>query len=111
MMQPTDLNVYQGDDWSGLVNVFNADGSPADLTPYTAQAQVRREPADADPVIVADMAPLIQLPNQILLTIPNAESKQMTGIYQWDLQLTNGSPGVITTILFGKVYVKPEITR
>lgn len=49
-----DLTIYQGDDMAWTVLVTLEDGiTPADITDYTALAQIRRSVADQDPVVVA----------------------------------------------------------
>jgi hypothetical protein len=103
------LEIYQGDDYSLIVTVLNADGTPADLTGYTAQAHIRRAVADSDPVIVADMVTVVA-GNLVTASTPHTVSETMTGKYLWDIQLTSDT-GVITTILAGKVTVTLEVTR
>src|SRR5262245_31138429 len=104
-----DLKIYQGDDYAGTVTVRNDDGTPADLTGYTAQSQIRRAVADSEPVIAVQITTTIDSPN-ILLAIPKEETEPLSGRYTWDLQLTS-SGNAITTIMAGKVIVTPEVTR
>ena len=103
------LNIYQGDDYVGLVRVTNVDGTPADLTGYTAQAQIRRAVADTDPVVVAEIATLIA-GNIVNLSVAHAVTVALSGRYVWDLQLISGA-GTITTIAAGKVPITQEVTR
>ena len=104
-----DLAVYQGDDWAGTVTIRNEDGTPADISGYTAQAQIRRAVADADPVVEVEMSATVESP-QVHLSIPHDETEGLSGRYVWDLQLIDGA-GAITTVLAGKVIVTAEVTR
>ena len=104
-----DLAIYQGDTFSATVTIRNVDGTPADISGYTAQAQIRRAVADADPVVEVEMSATVESP-QVHLSIPHDETVGLTGRYVWDLQIIDGS-GAITTVLAGKVIVTSEVTR
>lgn len=104
-----DLELVQGDTASWTVTVTNEDGTPADISTYTAQAQIRRAVADADEVVVADMTTLVESP-AVVLALTSAQTTPMSGFYVWDLQLT-GSEGEIITIMAGRVKVTAEVTR
>ena len=67
-----DLLIYQGDDYSAVVTVTDGTNTPPDLSGYTAQAQIRQGPADANPDIVVDITVSLTPPNQIQLSIPRA---------------------------------------
>ena len=101
------LQLYQGDDYFATVTVTDSSG-PADLSDYTAKAQIRLGSADQSPVLVT-IAAAISSPD-ILLSIPASQTLLLSGTYRWDLQLTS-SGGVVTTLLSGPVSVQPEITR
>jgi hypothetical protein len=109
-MNQCDLDIFQGDDWASMVTVLNCDGSPPDLTGYTAQAQIRSGPADLAPV-AAEMTTTVVLPNLVSLYVPSDSTRQLRALYYgWDLQLTSPA-GMITTILAGSVTVTQEVTR
>jgi hypothetical protein len=112
MATECDLSIYQGDDWAGLVTVSNPDLTPADLTGYTAQAQIRTGPADQDPIVAAELSCTVQLPNQVLLYLNNTQTGALDGAqqYYWDLQLIS-TTSQITTILYGEVNLQQEVTR
>lgn len=109
MADHADLEIYQGDDYIAVVTIANQDGSPADITGYTAQAQIRRQIADEDPVVVAEIGVLVSSPD-VNLTIGRAVTVSMRGRYVWDLQLT-APTGVVTTVMSGRVITTAEITR
>lgn len=110
MPSTANLDIYQGDDYPAFVAVADSDGAPADLTGYTAKAQIRVNVADRAPEVVVEIDCTIT-GSDIYLSIPHAKTIDLTGInYVWDLQLTSAS-GIITTILAGKVRVSLEVTR
>src|SRR5688572_19168045 len=105
-----DLAIYQGDDYAATVTVLNPDNTPADITGFTAQAQIRRAVADLDPVVVATMTAVIASPD-VSLSLSHDQTKSLTGRYVWDLQLTSITDASVTTILAGRVSVTAEVTR
>src|SRR5262245_37237636 len=105
-----DLLIYQGDDWSGTVLVQMSDGSPADITGWTAQAQLRRGPADVAPYVEHEITTTVQAPDTVILSIPHADTTLLTGTYAWDLNLVS-TAGMVTTVLRGNAIVTPEVTR
>ena len=104
-----DLLVYQGDDYSATVTVRNADGSPADITGYTAKAQIRRAIADEEPEVAVEIVTAVSSP-QILLSIHHTQTSSLSGGYIWDLQLTTPA-NAVTTIMRGRVKLTSEVTR
>ena len=109
MASQGNLTLYQGDDYSVYVVVTNADGTPADITGYTAKAQIRRDVADEARRVEVEIAASVASPN-VNLSIPHAQTQALTGSYVWDLQLTSPG-GQIMTILAGAVIVTREVTR
>jgi len=103
-----DLIIYQGDDWGATVSVFNGT-APADITGYTAKAQIRQDVADNDADVDVEIVTAVTSPT-ISLTIPAAVTADMCGDYVWDLQITSPA-GQVTTILAGNVRVTQEVTR
>lgn len=104
-----DLELYQGDSFAASVTVSNEDGTPADISSYTATAQIRRAVADADPVVVADITCTTESP-LVHLSLTAAQTTALNGRYMWDLQLAGGA-GEVITILRGAVKLTAEITR
>jgi hypothetical protein len=106
------LGLYQGDDFAATVAVTSG-GATADLTGYTAQAQIRADTADNISTVTYQIPATITVPptaGNISLSIPRATTATLSGRYLWDLQLT-AAGGTIQTILYGKVFVQPEVTR
>lgn len=108
-MTREDLAIYQGDDYAAIVTVVAPDGSPADLTGFAAKAQLRRKAADLAPVEI-EFAVEVESPD-IRLSLTHEETAELSGMYCWDLELTEVATGVVTTILHGQVKVTLEVTR
>ena len=109
MASKGDLLIYQGDDYRATVTLSNQDGSPVDLTGFTAQAQIREDVADVAPDVLVEIGTTLGT-SAVELSIPNAQTKLLNGTYRWDLQLTSAD-GFITTVLAGKVTATAEVTR
>jgi hypothetical protein len=111
MVSQIDIEVYQGDDWAGIVSVVDANDNPVDLTGFTPAAQVRLGPADNWPVLVEMSATVDGVTQgQINLAMTSAQTAALTCNYLWDLQITDAA-NVSTTLMSGRVLVTQEITR
>lgn len=108
-MTRQDLDLYQGDDFGATVTVRNEDGTPADISTYTAQAQIRRAVADADPLVIAEITATVESPD-IHLALSHDITATLSGRYVWDLQIVSAA-GAVTTIMAGKVITTAEVTR
>lgn len=110
-MNRADLNIYQGDDFGATVSVLQ-DGAPADLTGYTARAQIRQDVADRRGEVIAEITAAVST-SYILLSLTHEQTTALrvrSGRYVWDLEIT--SPDAqITTILAGGVTITSEVTR
>jgi hypothetical protein len=105
---PTAVNlaVYQGDDLYLDLAVTNA-GQPADLTGYTAAAQIRATPVDT--TILATFSVTIAA-STVHLHLAHTDARNLTGQAVWDCQLTDPT-GNISTIAAGSVAVTADVTR
>jgi hypothetical protein len=104
-----DLYVYQGDDFGAMVTVLNEDGTEADITGYTARAQIRPDIADLANVS-AEITTVVSSPYVNLSLLHDQTVELCGGRYVWDLELTSPA-NAITTALAGKVFVTAEVTR
>lgn len=101
------LNIYQGDDFNAVVNLSH-DGTPVDLTGYTAAAQIKR--TSSDTTVVATLSATVDATfSRVTLALSHTVTATLTGTYWWDLQLTS-STGSISTPLYGPVYTKAQTT-
>ena len=113
MPSRANLELYQGDDYSALVTVYEADGTtPVNLTGYTPRAQIRRDVADRAAEVLAEITIAIAdaAGGMLTLALDHDVTVTLSGKLLWDLQLTD-SLGGITTILAGAVNVTSEVTR
>lgn len=111
MAAQANLKIYQGDDYVADVVVMQADGvTPADLTGFTAQSQIRISPGDTSANGAAEFT--VGITNNIIsLTLTNAVTKALSSpTYVWDLQIID-PVGWITTLLYGAVQVTQEVTK
>jgi hypothetical protein len=105
----SDLEIYQGDDYSVVAEVYNSDGSVADLTGYTAKTNFRYGPAEwFPPELILDCP--ITLPNQVLVHVPHTETEMLAVNHVWDLQL-HSPAGTVMTALAGRVLLTKEVTK
>lgn len=106
MPSRADLAIYQGDDYAATVDVLDSTGASADLTGYTALAQIRRDPTDGT---VAATLQTSVAKSGIALYLPGSDTAALYGSYAWDLEIQR--LGIHTTILCGWVSVASEVSR
>jgi hypothetical protein len=117
------LTITQGDVFRLGVAYPNPDGSLADLDGFTARMQFRRtEDAEEADVDLSSDDGDIELVEQdfetdtgvqsinILVTIRNAVTKDLTDQYETDLKIYDAD-GEPTTVLRRTVYIAPSVTR
>ena len=81
-------------------------GAPADLTRAVAAAQIRLT-TDDETILAAFTCTITD--STISLHLPSADAVDLPTSAVWDLQITDS--GIVTTLLYGKVTVQPEVTR
>ena len=109
-----DIAIYQGDDEGWMVFVDQGDEAmtPADLTGYTAKAQIRRDCADRANSLIADMNAAVTdaLAGEVVLTIAHTVTETIKcGGYVWDMQLVSAT-GVVQTVVGGRATVTCQVT-
>lgn len=110
MATEANIRIYQGDDYAADVTVLNVDDTPADLTGYTAQSQIRISLADKSAAPVAEFLTTIA-GNVITILLSHDQTKLLDkSTYVWDLQIIDPT-NWITTLLAGQVLVTKEVTR
>lgn len=113
MQQPStyNLQIYQGSYFLRKF-VYKINGSPADLTGYTARAQIRSSYAGA---ILATPTITIPTPTNgtIIFEIPATTTAALTasgGV--WDMELVPPSgEDKVTRLVQGIVSISPEVTK
>lgn len=108
-----DLVCPQGATFSRTLT-WKQDGSPVNITGYTAALQVRRKHSTPDVAVSLTSGSGITLggaAGTITFTITAATTAALgDGFYRYDLELTSGS-GQVTRLIEGSFRVTPEVTR
>lgn len=106
------LTIVAGDSFSRSVTLKEQDGTPIDLTGYSALAQVRAS-ASSDTVL-ATFTTAIDAPNgAVTLSLDTTQTRALGSGAVWDLQLSlDASPTTAThTVIGGQVTVLPDVSR
>lgn len=103
-----DLILDQGADFLTVFNVQAANGSPVDLSSYTAASQMRTD------YLSNTFIQFIMTTNangDVTMNLPSANTIPITpGRYKYDVEIT--SPGnVVSRIVEGIIDVSPNMTR
>jgi hypothetical protein len=106
--EAVDLVVYAGDDFRVDV-VVTAGGQPADLTGYTADAQVR-DSLEQTATVLAEFETTIAA-DTVTLYLHHDDTAVLPATCYWDVQLTATASEEVTTLARGKVKVSAEVTR
>jgi hypothetical protein len=113
------ITIEQGSDLNIPIIMRESDGSPIDLTDYTAHMQIRSAPGGTiydelttanSRITIEDFSYLGTTHWRIILHFPNATSSAYSftnGVY--DLEIEDDS-SVITRLIEGKVTISPEVT-
>lgn len=99
--------IDQGRDWERIIDV-TVDGIPADLTGYTAAAQLRRDVADRDPVAVEINALIDQA--SVVLSLNHAVTEMLVGGYLWDTHIVSPENALLP-LMWGTATVRQQVTR
>jgi hypothetical protein len=101
------LRLYQGDDFYLDVTVTDADGNPADLSSYTARAQVRSSPPNGTNPPMATFTATIA-GNVVHLHLPASEAVNLANPACWDCEIDGDD---LTTLVYGGVRVSSQVTQ
>lgn len=101
--------IDQGSDYEFKVNVENINNVPADLTGYTAAAQMRKYYTSSR---AYDFDTQVDANNGIVILAMSANTTNTItpGRYLYDCELTSAD-GVITRLIEGIVTITPQVTR
>lgn len=104
--------LIQGESVSRLYSFTNSNGTPFDLTGYTAQCQFRRSASDiavlwTPELTIIEPATL----GQILLSMLDEETFLLDGTFVYDIKIFNSSGTQALRIVSGSVSVSPAVTR
>jgi hypothetical protein len=114
------LQAYQGQTWDDSIVVNQSDGTPTNLTGYSARMQIREEYSSSTTILELNAANgRLTIPTPANGTIVfNVTAADMAAIslnyepkaYVYDLEIYTGA-GYVQRILQGVVLIWPEVTR
>ena len=108
------VTIDQGADWYLDVTYDNPNGTPVNLTSYTAALQLRSLPESATAVLSLATGSGITITGATGLIAITATATQTRaideGTYYYDLEITSPA-GVVTRLVQGQAVVTPEVTR
>lgn len=108
-----DIYIEQGTTWSLPLVWKSSDGTPIDVTGYTARMQLRKKVTD--PEVVLELTTengkitLGGAAGTITLDISATETAALTSGGVYDLEMVNGE--IVTRLLEGKYSLSVEVTR
>jgi hypothetical protein len=111
------VEIDQGADWFLDVNYDQPNGSPVNITSYTAALQLRSLPDDPTAVLTLTTANGgIAITGATGLVAIHATAVQTRaiddGTYYYDLEISSpANPPVVTRLIQGQAVVSPEVTR
>jgi hypothetical protein len=109
----TNLIIDQGATWSITFTYKNTDGTPINLTGYSAALQLRTSYDAASAALSLTSGSGIVLggtAGTIAVTATATQTGALTaGEYVYDLELTSSS--VVTRLVQGRITVTPQVTR
>lgn len=108
--------IDQGADWFINFTYKNPDGTPINITGYSAALQIRTSPLAKTAVLtLTSPSSGITITGGSGLLACQATAAQTAlitnGKYAYDIEITNPSNGVVTRLVQGTVQVSPQVTR
>ena len=115
MAETYELNINQGSNLSLEIALKNSDGTPLNLTGYTARMQLRASYTAPDIIVelTTENGRIIIIPLTgvvRLLLDASTTAAFIAKNYVYDLE-TVSSTGFVTRVLQGEAIVSPEVTR
>lgn len=109
------ITIDQGADFFLNVTYDNPNGTPVDITDYTAEMQVRTNPNSPTAVLTLTDGDGITITGEEGLVAIHATAVQTRAIdegpYVYDLEITAPITGVVTRLVQGQALVSAEVTR
>ena len=106
----SNIFIDQGTDFSVTVDVTDANGSPLNLSGYTAASQIRKSYASSS--ASATFTTSISVSSgQVTMSLTDTQTSGLAaGRYLYDLNITS-SASVTSRVVEGQVIVTPGVTR
>lgn len=106
--------IDQGADWYITFYYDNPDGTPVNITSYTAALQMRTSPLAKTTVLsltTGDGITITGNQGRIDVHATNVQTTAITnGKYSYDLEITSPQ-GIVTRLVQGTIEVSPQTTR
>ena len=108
--------IDQGATWYLTVTYENPNGTPINITDYTAALQLRSLPSDPTAVLSLTTGAGITITGAtgtVAITASAAQTRAIDeGNYYYDLEISSpASPSVVTRLVQGQIVVSAEVTR
>lgn len=108
------VTIDQGSDWYLTVTYKNPNGTPINLTGYTAALQLRSLPESPSAVLSLSTGSGITITGATGVVDIHATATQTRaideGTYYYDLEITSPAT-IVTRLIQGQAVVSPEVTR
>ena len=108
------MTIDQGSDWYLTVTYKNPNGTPINLTGYTAALQLRSLPESPSAVLSLSTGSGITITGATGVVDIHATATQTRaideGTYYYDLEITSPAT-IVTRLIQGQAVVSPEVTR
>jgi hypothetical protein len=102
------ITIEQGTDFENVYTVTNPDGTPLDLTGYTAAAKIIKFPGSSTTSSSFSVG-IITSAGQVLVSMAHTVSSELNaGRYYYDVIITSGISGKKTKIIDGMALVTPS---
>jgi hypothetical protein len=105
--------IDQGADWYITFVYQDSNGSPINITGYTAALQLRSEPSDMNTVLSLSTGSGITITGATGTIAVHATATQTgaisAGVYFYDLEITESV--VVTRLIQGQITVSAQVTR
>lgn len=112
MSNKSNLVIDQGTTFDVYIDLTDENGDPIDVSPYVANAQMRKWYSSVNPAAVFATNTAIEPPNGVIRLSLTAEQTANLdhGRYVYDVTIVNDE-NIITRVLEGIVTVTPRVTR
>lgn len=111
----TNLTHYRGDTLSRLITITNSDGTPFDLTGYTAFFTIKNISDNSDDdsgAILAKSWTTHSDPTngKTILVATSVEMSIAEGTYKYDVQIKSVA-NAVTTVIAGEIIILEDVTK
>lgn len=111
-MSTSNIVVYRGDEFSMQLEFKDEDGVVIDITGWTIFFTVKKKLDDPDTAakLSVTVSPTDPTNGIALVTVPNTETDNLSGVYYYDFQFKKAD-GTIQTLVSGGITFEKDVTR